>query len=143
MRCVPQGYRLVTTQWDCRVPRVWNQSEREPPEISGSLETRFAWAYARAAQAMLATSFTTFAAFSTCAINPIWCVRVLRELSSSSEEEEVDADWFCDNTTLAWLSPPNPKRGGRTRTRRRTSTFSRGVTLVSSSTPNEPKLLAF
>mmetsp|Transcript_10211 Transcript_10211/g.18721 ORF Transcript_10211/g.18721 Transcript_10211/m.18721 type:complete len:559 (-) Transcript_10211:27-1703(-) len=51
---------------------AFKQSSYQPPHISGSLETRFAWAYNRAASAMLATSFTTAAAFASCAISPIW-----------------------------------------------------------------------
>ena len=40
--------------------------------VAGSLETRFAWAYRRAAGAMLATSLTTAAAFASCAVSVIW-----------------------------------------------------------------------
>ena len=54
---------------------AFRQSELEPPEISGSLETRFAWAYNRAAGAMLATSLTTCLAFLGCAISQIWDIR--------------------------------------------------------------------
>ena len=54
---------------------AWKQSAQQPPAISGSLETRFAWAYARAATSMLATSFTTCAAFAACAISPIWDIK--------------------------------------------------------------------
>ena len=54
---------------------AWKQSALQPPHISGSLETRFAWAYNRAASAMLATSITTFVAFSCAAFSPIWDIR--------------------------------------------------------------------
>jgi hypothetical protein len=53
---------------------AFKQSALQPPHISGSLETRFAWAYNRAASAMLATSATTCAAFAACAVSPIWDV---------------------------------------------------------------------
>ena len=46
---------------------AFKQSAYQPPHISGSLETRFAWAYNRAASAMFATSLTTCAAFASCA----------------------------------------------------------------------------
>mmetsp|Transcript_31035 Transcript_31035/g.42030 ORF Transcript_31035/g.42030 Transcript_31035/m.42030 type:complete len:1162 (-) Transcript_31035:162-3647(-) len=51
---------------------AFKQSAFQPPHISGSLETRFAWAYNRAASAMLATSLTTVAAFTSCAATTIW-----------------------------------------------------------------------
>ena len=51
---------------------AFKQASLQPPHISGSLETRFAWAYNRAASAMLATSLTTCAAFASCAVSPIW-----------------------------------------------------------------------
>jgi len=54
---------------------AFRQSELEPPHISGTLETRFAWAYNRAAGAMLATSLTTCLAFLGCAISQIWDIR--------------------------------------------------------------------
>jgi len=54
---------------------AFRQSEMEPAHISGSLETRFAWAYNRAAGAMLATSLTTTLAFLGCAISQIWDIR--------------------------------------------------------------------
>ena len=50
-------------------------SELQPPHISGSLETRFAWAYNRAALAMLSTSVTTTLAFTACAVSEIWDIR--------------------------------------------------------------------
>ena len=54
---------------------AFRQAELEPPHISGSLETRFAWAYNRAAGAMLATSLTTTLAFLGCATSQIWDIR--------------------------------------------------------------------
>ena len=53
---------------------AYKQSFLQPAHISGSLETRFAWAYNRAASAMLATSLTTCAAFAACAVSVIWDV---------------------------------------------------------------------
>lgn len=54
---------------------AFRQSELEDDRISGSLETRFAWAYNRAAGAMLATSITTTLAFLGCATSQIWDIR--------------------------------------------------------------------
>ena len=54
---------------------AFRQSELQPLHISGSLETRFAWAYNRAALAMLATSVTTTLAFAACAVSEIWDIR--------------------------------------------------------------------
>ena len=54
---------------------AFRQSELQPPHISGSLETRFAWAYNRAALAMLSTSVTTTLAFTACAVSEIWDIR--------------------------------------------------------------------
>jgi hypothetical protein len=53
---------------------AFKQASLEPEHISGSLETRFAWAYNRAASAMFATSLTTCAAFAACADSVIWDV---------------------------------------------------------------------
>jgi hypothetical protein len=53
---------------------AFKQASLQPEHISGSLETRFAWAYNRAASAMLATSLTTCAAFAACASSVIWDV---------------------------------------------------------------------
>jgi hypothetical protein len=52
---------------------AYKQASLQPPHISGSLETRFAWAYNRAASAMLSTSLTTCAAFAACASSPACC----------------------------------------------------------------------
>jgi hypothetical protein len=54
---------------------AFRQATEQPPHISGSLETRFAWAYSRAAMAMLTTSFTTGLAFGACALSEIWDIR--------------------------------------------------------------------
>lgn len=54
---------------------AFRQSELQPSAISGSLETRFAWAYNRAALAMLSTSVTTTLAFGACAFSEIWDMR--------------------------------------------------------------------
>ena len=54
---------------------AFKQASLQEPHISGSLVTRFAWAYNRAASAMLATSLTTFVAFSACGFSPIWDIR--------------------------------------------------------------------
>jgi hypothetical protein len=54
---------------------AFRQAHEQPPHISGSLETRFAWAYRRAATAMFTTSFTTCLAFAGCALSEIWDIR--------------------------------------------------------------------
>jgi len=54
---------------------AFRKATEQPPHISGSLETRFAWAYSRAAMAMLTTSFTTGLAFGACALSEIWDIR--------------------------------------------------------------------
>jgi hypothetical protein len=54
---------------------AFRQSSYEHEGISGSLETRFAWAYQRAASSMLATSVTTSLAFAGCATSRIWDIR--------------------------------------------------------------------
>ena len=55
---------------------AWKQSALHPdPEVRGDLLLRFTWAYERAASAMLATSFTTWAAFTACAFSAIWDIR--------------------------------------------------------------------
>jgi hypothetical protein len=51
---------------------AFRQSKHEPAHISGSLETRFQWAYKRSATAMLATSATTCSAFAVAALLPMW-----------------------------------------------------------------------
>lgn len=50
---------------------AWRQSEAQPKHISGSLETRLAWAYRRSVSAMAVTSTTTFCAFASAAITPV------------------------------------------------------------------------
>lgn len=50
---------------------AWRQSAHQAPHISGSNETRFAWAYRRASNAMTVTSFTTFCAFVASGMTPV------------------------------------------------------------------------
>ena len=50
---------------------AYKQSAYEPPEISGSMETRFIWAWHKAASAMLVTSLTTCAVFCATATSPL------------------------------------------------------------------------
>eukprot|EP01047_Picozoa_sp_COSAG01_P004743 COSAG01_NODE_158_length_23708_cov_7.921979_1_plen_852_part_10 len=50
---------------------AYKQSAFEPPEISGTLETRFIWAWHKAASAMLVTSLTTCAVFCATASSPL------------------------------------------------------------------------
>jgi hypothetical protein len=50
---------------------AYKQSAFEAPEISGSLETRFIWAWKKAASAMLVTSLTTCAVFFATATSPL------------------------------------------------------------------------
>ena len=50
---------------------AYKQSGYEAPEISGSLETRFIWAWRKAASAMLVTSLTTCAVFFATATSPL------------------------------------------------------------------------
>ena len=50
---------------------AYKQSGYEGPEISGSLETRFIWAWRKAASAMLVTSLTTCAVFFATATSPL------------------------------------------------------------------------
>ena len=54
---------------------AWKQSAFEDKSISGSLETRFAWAYRRAVVAMTSTSVTTFFCFCICIVSPVWDFR--------------------------------------------------------------------
>ena len=54
---------------------AWTQSAAQPRHISGSRETRFAWAYRRASNAMLTTSFTTFMAFVATAMTPVPAIK--------------------------------------------------------------------
>ena len=54
---------------------AWKQSELQDESISGSLETRFEWAYRRAVVAMTSTSVTTFFCFCICIISPVWDFR--------------------------------------------------------------------
>ena len=49
---------------------AYKQSAYESPDISGSLETRFIWAWRKAASAMLVTSLTTCAVFFATATSP-------------------------------------------------------------------------
>ena len=50
---------------------AYKQSAHETPEISSSLETRFIWAWHKAASAMLVTSLTTCVAFFATATSPL------------------------------------------------------------------------
>ena len=50
---------------------AYKQSAYQPEEISGTLKTRFAWAWGRASYAMLITSLTTFAAFMGTSLSPL------------------------------------------------------------------------
>ena len=50
---------------------AYKQSAYESPDISGSLETRFIWAWRKAASAMLVTSLTTCAVFFATATSPL------------------------------------------------------------------------
>ena len=50
---------------------AYKQSKAQPSYISGSTETRFAWAYRRASNAMTVTSFTTFMAFVAAGMTPV------------------------------------------------------------------------
>jgi predicted RND superfamily exporter protein len=54
---------------------AWKQSAAQPAHISATRETRFAWAYRRAANAMLTTSFTTFMAFVSTAMTPVPAIK--------------------------------------------------------------------
>jgi hypothetical protein len=54
---------------------AWRQSAVQPKEISGCKQTRFCWAYRRAANAMTVTSFTTFMAFIAAALTPVPSIR--------------------------------------------------------------------
>ena len=54
---------------------AWAQSEGQPPSISGSVETRFAWSYRRASGAMTTTSLTTFMAFVATAATPVPAIK--------------------------------------------------------------------
>ena len=54
---------------------AFKQASLQDEAISATLETRFAWAYNRAALAMLATSVTTTLAFAACAVSEIWDIR--------------------------------------------------------------------
>lgn len=54
---------------------AFRQAQEQPPHISGSLETRFAWSFNRAALAMLTTSVTTCLAFGACAVSQVWDIR--------------------------------------------------------------------
>jgi hypothetical protein len=54
---------------------AFRQSSYQDATISNCLETRFAWAYNRAAASMLSTSATTALAFGACAFSNIWDIR--------------------------------------------------------------------
>jgi len=54
---------------------AYRQAHEQPSRISGSLETRFAWAFNRSALAMLTTSVTTCLAFGGCAVSQVWDIR--------------------------------------------------------------------
>lgn len=54
---------------------AYKQSAHEGPEISSSLETRFIWAWKKAASAMLVTSLTTCAAFTATATSPLLSIQ--------------------------------------------------------------------
>ena len=58
---------------------AWKQSAYEDKSISGSLETRFAWAYRRAVIAMTSTSVTTFFCFCICIVSPGVGLSLLRD----------------------------------------------------------------
>ena len=76
---------------------AFKQSALQPPHISGSLETRFAWAYHRAASAMLATSLTTCAAFAACAFSVIWDIQGFGIVASVC----IACDYFL---VITWLA---------------------------------------
>eukprot|EP01051_Picozoa_sp_SAG22_P023994 SAG22_NODE_6446_length_854_cov_1.358940_1_plen_220_part_10 len=50
---------------------AWRQSEFMGPEVNKNLHTRMAYAFSRAAKAMLITSATTFGAFVATAVSPL------------------------------------------------------------------------
>ena len=54
---------------------AYKQSAYEAPEISGSLESRFIWAWHKAASAMLVTSLTTCVAFFATATSPLLSIK--------------------------------------------------------------------
>lgn len=54
---------------------AYKQSAYEPPAVSGSMETRFIWAWHKAAGAMLVTSLTTVAVFLATALSPLLNIR--------------------------------------------------------------------
>ena len=54
---------------------AYKQSAYEASEISGSLETRFIWAWHKAASAMLVTSLTTCVAFFATATSPLLSIK--------------------------------------------------------------------
>ena len=76
---------------------AFKQAKLMPEHISGSEQTRFAWAYNRAASAMLATSLTTFAAFSVCALSPIWDIKCFGVVNAGM----LLADYVM---VITWLS---------------------------------------
>ncbi|KAH8073783.1 hypothetical protein JL720_10854 [Aureococcus anophagefferens] len=87
---------------------AWKQSALHPdPEVRGDLLLRFAWAYERAASAMLATSFTTWAAFTACAFSAIWDIRCFGVVSGVM----VLADYVLAAAVTPAESPPAPEKG--------------------------------
>ena len=89
---------------------AYKQSAYESPEISASLESRFIWAWHKAASAMLVTSLTTCVAFFATATSPLLSIKSFGYFTAFV----IFLDYIY---VITWLPPRRCSTTGGSRTR--------------------------